>query len=102
MVCRSEFKNQQRTEVSPPQRAYSLGSLMSLKPSPSKLKPKIEIRIASPAKTDTQGAIPKKSTPARTMLPKVGVGGGTPTPKKLKLASSLIAVPSQSVLITRI
>jgi len=66
------------------------------------LKPKIEIRIASPAKTDTEGASAKKSTPALTMLPKVGVGGGTPTPKKLKLASSLIAVPSQKVLITRI
>jgi hypothetical protein len=75
---------------------------MSLSPSPSKLKAKTEIRIASPAKTDIQGAIAKKSTPTRTMFPKVGVGGGTPTPKKLKLASSLIAVPIQRVLITRV
>ncbi len=36
------------------------------------------------------------------MLPQVGVGGATPKPKKLKLASTRMAVAVQRLLITRI
>jgi hypothetical protein len=58
--------------------------------------------IANPGNRETHGAIVRYCTPRFTIFPQVGVGGATPNPKKLKLASTLIAVDVHRLLMTNI
>jgi hypothetical protein len=65
----------------------NLGSRMSLKPSPNILIPKTQIAIVKPGKKLIQGALRRKTFPPLKIFPQLGNSGGTPTPKKLRLAS---------------
>ena len=47
--------------------------------------------IARPGAKESHGAVERCSMPSRTMLPHVGVGGETPMPRKLRLASTRMA-----------
>lgn len=47
--------------------------------------------MARPGKTASHGALKRSGAPSRIMLPQVGVGGETPSPIKLKLASMRMA-----------
>jgi hypothetical protein len=67
-----------------------------------RLKEKTEMKMARPGKMESHGALVSWSRPSRIMAPQLGVGGRTPRPMKLKLASTMIAVATQRVPMTRI
>ena len=68
----------------------SLGSKTSLKPSPNILIPKTQIAMVKPGKKLIQGALRRKTFPPLRIFPQLGISGGIPTPKKLRLASDSI------------
>ena len=80
----------------------SFGSEISLRPSAMRLKEKTEMKMARPGKIESQGALVSWSRPSRIMAPQLGVGGLTPNPIKLRLASTIMAVATQRVPITKI
>ena len=71
---------------------------MSRSPSPRRLKPRTTISRASPGKRLICGASNKKLRPELRSEPHVGVEGGTPIPRKLKLDSVIIvtAIPKEA------
>src|SRR5215472_18503889 len=73
------------------------GSLRSRKPSPSRLKPSTVTMIASPGRVARCGESRMYDKPKASVAPQLGVGGGTPRPRKLSAASVVIAVPMPSV-----
>src|SRR5690606_4357827 len=73
------------------------GSSASLSPSPMTLKASTVTVMARPEKTASHGLLKMLLTPERIMLPQLGVGGCTPRPRKLKLASVRMAVAIHKV-----
>ena len=70
--------------------------------SPRRLNASTVSMMATPGKSDNQGALVRKLCPPDTMFPQVGVGGPIPSPRKLKLASVRIAAPSRKLARTMI
>lgn len=70
------------------------GSNASLSPSPNKLNPKITMVIHNPGISDKYGCVNRYPLECESILPQLGAGGGTPSPRKLKDASVRIAVPN--------
>ena len=68
-----------------------LTSSRSRSPSPSAFRPSTENNIASPGNTVRCGAIKRNDRPSLIIEPHDGVGGWTPRPRKLRLASATIA-----------
>src|SRR5437879_2452318 len=59
--------------------------------------------IARPGKMARYGAVSRLRRPSPLSIPpQVGVGGGVPRPRKLRAASMTMALPSQTVAMTRI
>src|SRR5262249_19943330 len=67
------------------------GSNTSRSPSPTRLKASTDKSIATPGKIDSHGALSSTGAPSRIIFPQVGVGGETPRPIKLRLASMRMA-----------
>src|SRR5215471_18544153 len=77
-----------------------LGSSASRSQSPTKLIAITVTTIASPGNSESHQALSTYWTPSKTMRPHVGVGGGTPSPRKLRLASKMIILATISEAIT--
>src|SRR5712691_1738597 len=75
------------------------GSSASRTPSPMKLQAMTRVRMARPGKTPTHHWS-KLWTPAATMAPHSGAGGGEPRPRKLRPENVRIALPRSSVAMT--
>ena len=73
---------------------------MSLRPSPTRLNPRTTIKIAKPGNSENHQVSGKKEAPFATIVPRSGVGGCAPNPKKLNEAIEIIAPPKSSVAIT--
>src|SRR2546427_9248004 len=56
--------------------------ISSRRPSPSRFNPSTAAPIASPGKSDTQGATRSRSRPSATIAPHDGVGGCAPSPDR--------------------
>ena len=65
----------------------SLGSRVSLSQSPKRFRDITVNRTARPGIVEIHQAPASRSRPSATMEPQAGVGGGTPAPKKLSVAS---------------
>src|SRR5690606_14241967 len=65
-----------------------LGSSQSRSASPSKLIPSKASAMQRPGKMPSQGACPIKARLLASILPQVGSGGGTPSPRKLNPLSA--------------
>src|ERR1700726_1638533 len=70
---------------------FRRGSRVSRKPSPSKFMPSVARLMATPGNNMIHQASTAWSRPSAMMLPQAGVGGGGPTPSKLRAASARIA-----------
>ena len=68
------------------------GSRMSLSQSPNRFREITVSSMAKPGIVEIHQASAKKSLPSDTMEPQAGVGGGTPAPRKLKVASTSITM----------
>src|SRR5450631_245054 len=79
-----------------------LGSSASRRPSPSRLELSTSRKIARPGRKKKTGSEARNVTESVRMLPSVGVGAGTPTPRKDRAASALTLVGKISVPYTRI
>src|SRR5918996_2751911 len=80
--------------------SLSFGSRTSRRASPKKLKDSTTRKMAMPGERVSQGARSMVSKALRNMPPQVGVGGFTPTPKKLSEASSKIAEATERLACT--
>jgi len=79
----------------------SFGSSVSRIPSPSRLNASTVMVIAAPGKSTSHQCGTSPVIASASMLPHVGVGGGTPTPRKPSAASITIATPRWVVARTR-
>jgi hypothetical protein len=70
-------------------------------PSPSRLKASTVTVMASPGKSTSHHCGTRPVIASASMLPQVGVGGGTPTPRKPRAASITMATPRCVVANTR-
>ena len=77
-----------------------LGSVISRRPSPSILIETTNKNKAIPGRIISQGWKNNASLPSALKRPHHGVGGWMPTPKKDRLASDKIAIPTSNVKIT--
>src|SRR5690606_30285798 len=99
---RLEFRDEaadfeQRAHARRPRRR---GSRRSCSHSPTRLKPSTVTRISRPGNRAIHQAKAKVSLPAVSMLPQLGVGGCTPSPRKLRPPSTRIAPAIPSVAVT--
>ena len=53
--------------------------------------------MAAPGMSETHHAVRRYPLPAATMDPHAGVGGGTPAPRKLSVASTIMTQPTCKV-----
>src|SRR6266542_1677494 len=77
------------------------GSIVSRRPSPTKLQAIATVKIASPGKVEIHHCC-ISSRPSATIAPHSGVGGTAPSPRKLSAAVMMIALPKSIVISTRI
>src|SRR5690606_30905963 len=70
---------------------FKCGSSASRIPSPTRLKPSTQRKIAIPGKVATQGAVVIRPRPALRIDPQEGSGGCAPSPRKLSPASTSTA-----------
>jgi hypothetical protein len=70
-------------------------------PSPSRLKASTVTVMARPGKKASHHGGTSAVMESASMLPQVGVGGGTPTPRKPSAASMTMATPRCVVASTR-
>ncbi len=77
------------------------GSRRSRNASPRRLIPSSDSEIARPGKIPSQTACSMKLRLPASILPHVGAGGGTPSPRKLSELSARIAQPHMDVAMTR-
>src|SRR5499427_3388906 len=81
---------------------FSFGSRKSRNASPNMFTARIVIVIATPGNaTIHHGGLNASASTPPSMLPQLGVGGGTPTPTKESAASMKIAAPRWPVVMTR-
>ena len=80
--------------------AICLGSNASFRASPRRLNPITVTAIAIPGKVESHQALRSASRPSKTIWPQLGVGGGTPSPRKLREASARMIPPIRSVAAT--
>src|SRR5690349_23338832 len=71
--------------------SYCRGSKISLKPSPRRLNPRMTTEIVNPGKNAANGWSCKNGVTSFSINPQLGVGGGSPSPKKLSDDSARIA-----------
>jgi hypothetical protein len=71
-----------------------LGSRAKRSPSPTKLKQSDVMEIISPGTVATWGATPRTVLPSLTIIPQSGIGGETPSPRKLKPAEKTTSNPT--------
>ena len=71
---------------------------MSFRPSPTKLNPRTTINIAKPGKSENHHVSGSKDAPFATIVPRSGVGGWAPKPKKLKEDPTRITKPRSKVI----
>src|SRR5690606_36501952 len=83
-------------------RVLICGSRLSRRPSPSRLKPSTDRKMARPGKMATHGASWIISRASVSIEPQDGNGGCMPRPRKLSAASDSTALPIPSVAMTRI
>src|SRR5690606_36019826 len=83
-------------------RVLICGSRLSRRPSPSRLKPSTERKMARPGKIATQGASWMSWRASVSIEPQLGNGGWRPRPRKESAASDSTAEPMPSVAMTRI
>ena len=77
------------------------GSSLSLSQSPNKFSDMTVSIMATPGKVDIHQTPPANlSRPSETIDPQAGVGGGTPAPKKLRVDSKRITIPTWRVATT--
>ena len=72
----------------------SLGSHRSRSQSPTKLNDKTVRNMAIPGKKATHHADPRYSLPLEMSAPHDGVGGGTPAPRKDRILSDRMVLPT--------
>ena len=75
---------------------------MSFRPSPTKLKPRTTIKIAKPGNSENHQVSGNTEAPFATIVPRSGVGGWAPNPRKLKEDPTKITNPrSRVILVSR-
>ena len=74
---------------------------MSLRPSPTRLNPRTTIKIAKPGNSENHHVSGKKEAPFATIVPRSGVGGCAPNPKKLKDEPTKITNPRSKVIFVK-
>src|SRR6185437_15508740 len=78
----------------------SCTSKRSRRPSPSRLNPRATKRMAQPGSTDSHQSSGRKEAPEATMVPRSGVGGWMPSPRKDSEAPMRMTKPASSEVLT--
>src|SRR5215467_13080057 len=89
-----------RLRLRPAKMRSVCGSSASLIPSPSRLKAKVVISSAADGKIRNHHEVVYHVRESEIMLPQLGVGGTTPTPRNDRVASNTIALGTSRVAIT--
>ena len=75
--------------------------MIFFRPSAMKLNPRMVTNIAKPGNKVIHQAMPSVDLDSIRIFPQLGIGGCTPSPRKLKLDSSKIAPAIPKVALTR-